>query len=107
MKGESDFFDQGSINCHGGMRTLLTVDASLGFALLRKILELRTPGVSSSWWRCSTFFRYFPSQKSCWRILMKMIIATLLTIGLSLGSLTAHAADKDIVDTAVGAGSFK
>jgi uncharacterized surface protein with fasciclin (FAS1) repeats len=38
---------------------------------------------------------------------MKMIVATLLTIGLSLASLTASAAEKDIVDTAVDAGSFK
>jgi len=38
---------------------------------------------------------------------MKMIVATLLTIGLSLAGVTARAADKDIVDTAVGAGSFK
>ena len=38
---------------------------------------------------------------------MKMIVATLLTIGLSLASVTVRAADKDIVDTAVGAGSFK
>lgn len=38
---------------------------------------------------------------------MKLIIATLLTIGLSLAGVTARAADKDIVDTAVGAGSFK
>ncbi len=38
---------------------------------------------------------------------MKFIVATLLTIGLSLASVTARAADKDIVDTAVGAGSFK
>ncbi len=38
---------------------------------------------------------------------MKMIIATMLTIGLSLAGITARAADKDIVDTAVGAGSFK
>ena len=38
---------------------------------------------------------------------MKMIIATLLTLGLSLAGVTARAADKDIVDTAVGAGNFK
>lgn len=38
---------------------------------------------------------------------MKMIIATMLTIGLTLAGVNARAADKDIVDTAVGAGSFK
>jgi len=38
---------------------------------------------------------------------MKMIIATMLTIGLTFAGATARAADKDIVDTAVGAGSFK
>jgi uncharacterized surface protein with fasciclin (FAS1) repeats len=36
----------------------------------------------------------------------RLAMATVTAMGVALGAMSAHAADKDIVDTAVGAGQF-